>query len=835
MDTKTQDLFLKVSRPSRYIGNEINAVKKDYSKVKLSIALAFPDVYEVGMSHQGLKILYHILNESDRIAAERVYAPWLDMEKEMRKNGIRLSTLESNRDLMDFDIIGFSLQHELSYSNVLNMLSLSGIPFDSADRDGYPLIIAGGPACFNPEPVADFFDAILIGDGEEASLQICETVMAGKSHSAGKKEILHELRKIRGVYIPSFFSPEYRADGSFCRIEPLVSGYEVVKKAIVPDIGIYPFPSDQVVPFAPLIHDRLAIEISRGCTRGCRFCQAGMIYRPVRERDPDIIINITEEALRLTGFEELSLLSLSSGDYSYIAPLIKELMDRHSKNKVAVSLPSLRIDSIEPIWFEQVKRVRKTGFTMAPEAGNDRLRRIINKSLTNVDILNMARDVYKAGWNLIKLYFMIGLPFEEEQDLVDIITLAKQVANRSGRKGSKNVLNISVGTFVPKAHTPFMWESQIEYEESRRRIDLIRNAFKGGAIKVKWNQPELSRLEGIFSRGDRRLSKALIEAWKAGARFDAWGECFIMEVWEEAFARLGIDQEYYLYRERSFDEVLPWDHIDSGISKEYLLSERQKAVEAVISPDCREGCLNCGVCDHKKVRQIISNRLPRSITVSERNPIGKEDKVKKKYRLIFSKMGPVRFLSHLELARSMIRAFKRAGLNIVFSRGYHPMPRVSFVYALPVGIESKHESMDIVIYDDISIPSLKERINQQLPEGIKIKDIEDISLLNKGSRLIESHFKIRLNGLILDKNRLDVFTASDSFIIIKKTKKGGRKIDVKTLIKSIKFISNDIMELKIIHRQGPEIKLLRIIEEIFKIEAFDMEKINILKTGQILG
>lgn len=830
-----QDLLLKVNRPSRYIGNEINAVKKDYSRIELSIALAFPDVYEVGMSHQGLKILYHILNEFDWIAAERVYAPWVDMEEVMRKNGIRLSTLESNRDLMDFDIIGFSLQHELSYSNVLNMLNLSGIPFNSAERKGYPLIIAGGPACFNPEPVADFFDLILIGDGEEATLQICKTVREGKSHNAAKEEILHELRKIRGVYIPSFFRPHYRPDGSFSHMEPLVGGYEVVRKAIVPDIGGYPFPSDQVVPFAPLVHDRLAIEISRGCTRGCRFCQAGMIYRPVRERDPDAVIEKIEEALRFTGFEELSLLSLSSGDYSCIAPLIKELMDRHSNDKVAVSLPSLRIDSIDPFWFEQIKRVRKTGFTMAPEAGNDRLRRIINKSLTNEGILNMARDMYKAGWNLIKLYFMIGLPFEEEQDVLDIIKLARQVADGSKRKGNKNVLNISVSTFVPKAHTPFMWESQIRYDESRRKIDIIRDAFKGRAIKVKWNQPELSWLEGIFSRGDRRLSKVLIEAWKTGVRFDAWGEHFRMDIWSDAFARLGIDPEFYLYRERSFDEVLPWDHIDSTVSKEYLIKERQKAAEAVITPDCREGCLNCGVCDHKKVRKIISNRLPQPIAISESSALSLEEKDKKKYRLIFSKVGPARFLSHLELARSMIRAFKRAGLNIVFSRGYHPMPRVSFVYALPVGIESDHESMDVEIYNDISITTLKEKINQQLPEGIKIKDIDDITLLKTGPCLIESHYKILLDGLILDKACLDNYMASDSFIVSKKTKKGERKIDVKTLTKSIKFISNDVIELKIIHRQGPEITPVRIIEEIFKIEASDMDRIKILKAGQVLG
>ncbi|MBN2419605.1 MAG: TIGR03960 family B12-binding radical SAM protein, partial [Deltaproteobacteria bacterium] len=473
MEMSYSDFLLKVSKPSRYIGHEINIVKKNESDVDVTMALAFPDVYEVGMSHQGLKILYGILNNHSWIAAERVFCPWPDMENEIRISGQRLRSLESDKPLNYFDILGFSIQHELCYSNILTMLDLAGIPFLSSDRcETFPLIIAGGPACFNPEPVADIFDAILIGDGENAVVQLCNIVREGKKNNKTKDQILRALSNIKGFYIPSFFKPHYNDDKKFTFIEPLVKGYEKVEKSVIADMSESPFPVTQVIPFTQLVHDRLSVEISRGCTRGCRFCQAGMIYRPVRERKPDDILQLADRALSSTGFEEMSLLSLSSGDYSCIAPLIKELMDRQADRKVAISLPSLRIDSIDPFWFEQIKRVRKTGFTMAPEAGTDRLRKIINKTLTNEEIIKTSSDVYAAGWKLIKLYFMIGLPGETEEDLYGIIDLAKKVASASRSKGKKDVLNISVSTFVPKAHTPFMWEPQIEYKESFRRINV---------------------------------------------------------------------------------------------------------------------------------------------------------------------------------------------------------------------------------------------------------------------------------------------------------------------------------------------------------------------------
>lgn len=715
--------LLNVDKPARYMGGEVGIIRKESPEIRF--VLAFPDVYEIGMSHLGFQILYNILNSYDWLAAERVYAPWPDREAQLEQSGKLLCTLESSAPLAAADIIGFTLQHELSYTNILNMLRLAEVPLMAAERqNAWPLVLGGGPCAYNPEPLADFFDAFLIGDGEEAAPEIAKLCREMKRSGAKKSELLERLATIPGVYVPSFFSVEYLDDGCVAKIVALKDGYPKVKRRFLSDLETAPYPTAPVIPFLKTVHDRVSMEIGRGCTRGCRFCQAGYIYRPLRERTPEKILETIENTLKHTGYEEVSLLSLAAGDYGCLTPLLKELMARYAESKVAVSLPSLRVGTLSDELVEEVKKVRKTGLTLAPEAGSERLRQAINKGISEEALLKDANSAFSAGWRLIKLYFMIGLPTETMADISEIVDLAKRVKSE-GRSCGGGDVNVSVSSFVPKAHTPFQWEEQISYEEILAKQEFLRNELKKRKLKFKWHDAPLSVVEGVFARGDRRLGAVLLEAVKLGCHFDSWGDHFNFSKWQKAFAATGLDPRFYL-RRRAVDEVLPWDHIDSGVSRDFLLTERRKAVDCEFTHDCREGaCTSCGVCDFKEVRNRLAVNDVSISTESDVQAVSDSDsimaaEVGQRIRVNYTKTGAMIFLSHLEMLTLFTRAVKRADIPVKYSQGFHPHPKFSFATALSVGVESIAEYLDIEVAPEFGADLLKESLNRTLPKGVSV-------------------------------------------------------------------------------------------------------------------
>jgi radical SAM family uncharacterized protein/radical SAM-linked protein len=664
------------------------------------MALAFPDVYEIGMSHLGLKILYDVINARDGLYAERVFAPWPDMERVMRENKIPLKTLESKTPLQNLDLIGFSLQYELCATTVLQMLDLGGIPLRSALRsDGDPLVIAGGPVSLNPNPLSAFIDAFVMGDGEDVILEVaCQCI-----HSKGKKEsrrdLLERMKALEGVYVPLLHRQG-----------------DVIKKRVVADLDKAHFPTEIIVPFAETVHDRVGVEVARGCTRGCRFCQAGMVYRPVRERSQSTVTRLVKESLGSTGYDEVALLSLSTGDYSGISPLIKKLNEDLAPEMTAISLPSLRTDTFDAQMAEEIRKVRKTGFTLAPEAGSDRLRRIINKGNSEEDLEYALTKAFEYGWTAVKLYFMIGLPLETDTDLDGIVKLLRKAEKLS--KGKK--ITAAVSCFVPKAHTPFQWAEQIGLNELERKQRYLKDSLYRSRVRLKFHSRKMSYLEGILARGDSRLCPVIETAYAKGARFDGWDDQLKFQLWLDALVENNVDPDEFL-GPREIDHLLPWDFIDVGVSKDFLKEEWEKASYEAGTSDCRKGeCSACGVCDFQEVYPRIGmmgnqEDLP---AMSLRRPTS--ELVPRRFLLKYEKAGVMSLLGHHDVARAFLRAFRRAGLALDYSKGFHPHPKMRFSPPTGMGIQSLCEFVDFDLLDlTIDENALFGTLTASLPPGLR--------------------------------------------------------------------------------------------------------------------
>jgi radical SAM family uncharacterized protein/radical SAM-linked protein len=887
--TEYERLLPSVEKPGRYVGDERGAVRKDLSRAAVRFALCFPEVYEIAQSHLGLQILYDVLNRRPEVAAERCYAPWHDLEAQLRAHGLPLVSLENHLPLRDFHIVGFSLQYELTYTNLLTMLELGGIPLRSATRTANdPLVVAGGPCAFNPEPLAPFLDAVVLGDGEEVVGQLVDAIAVWDRRD--RLTLLRMLAGLPGLYVPAFFTPRYHADGTIAEIVALDPERPTVSKRILPDLDAFPPPTDPIVPNLGVVHDRASVEVMRGCVKGCRFCQAGYVYRPLRERNPEGVVASTRALIARTGYEEVSLLSLSTGDYSGVNPVLKSLMDELAPRHVAVSLPSTRVDALSPRILEEIRRVRKTGFTLAPEAGTQRLRNVIQKEYREEELLEAARLFADLGWRSLKLYFMIGLPSETEDDVLGIAELAGRV--KRAARGRLRV-TASVSTFSPKPHTPFQWAAQLDVEETQSRQALLRRELGRRGIEFRWHDSQLSWLEGLFARGDRRLGDVIETAQRAGARFDGWSDHCRLDLWRDALAAHGLDAGRYL-RRRPLGEVLPWDHLDAGVSARFLRQDLARAVEGSLTPDCSiERCTYCGACDFKAVRNVdyhpagakggdhrggqvsrwaemlvpggahdtalpewetrtwrrirsaVALRraarmplaaaphavdaapLPASLVPGNGAPPGTSGEgnaeewlgavpssllpastsapAVQRIRLRYRKVGTARFIGTRELATVFARAARRAGLPVAFSRGHHPLPRLSFGPALPLGASSEDELLDVELTAAISPAIARARLAGELPDGLDLLGAVEIPRAARSIDQSVTGFRWRIELADLPdppssaavREAVARFHRGGALAVRKSGKRGERIVDARPAVTALEVVRPGCLALEI--------------------------------------
>ncbi len=830
-----------VQKPARYLGGEFGAKPKDWASVKARVCLAFPDLYDIGMSHLGFKILYKILNDAPHTLAERAYAPWVDMQDELRKRGLALLSLETARPLRDFDVVGFSLQFELTYTNVLTMLDLGGIPLRSSDRgEDDPLVIAGGPTATHPEPLSAFVDAFVIGDGEERAADVALLWTDLKARGVSRADRLRELSKLSGLYVPSLYATTIEADTGFEVVDrALVETARLpVDRALVDDLNRFPFPDDGPVGGPEAIFDRMSIEIARGCTEGCRFCQAGMIYRPVRERDPEQIVNTVVSAVRKSGYDEASLTSLSTADYSCIAPLIKKVVDRLAPEKVSLGVSSLRAYGLDEDVLDDLQRVRASGVTFAPEAGSQRMRDVVNKNVTEEQLMTTAERIFSRGWISMKLYFMIGLPTEEESDVREIVRVGAR-AQETGRrvKKERNIggapkVTVSVSTHVPKPHTPFQWCAMNPASEVLAKQAWLKDEVRTTNVDLKMHDCTTSWLEGVFARGDRRLCNVLERAYRAGARFDSWEDQLDIDVWVAAFEAEGVDPTTYLGT-IPVTARLPWDHISVGLEEGFLAREYRKALASRLSPPCGKAagafvqatnlddaladtrklvCYDCGVaCDMSAMRQerveylvklgakarVVAKPLPPPIQANKKK--GPPPRIvqgeARRYRFAYTKLGPSAFLSHLDLIRVLPRAFRRLDIPLYYSSGYHPKAEMTFGPALSLGVSSLEELVDVKITADLDAAETAIALNDGLPDGIRFLRGVRLGPQDAGvSRIIDSgRYAVAIARSVLAgeggdswlAGRVNELMAKSEHKVLRKIDGLGKWVDVRAFLRSI--------------------------------------------------
>ncbi len=850
-----------VEKPGRYVGLERNVTRKDLAKAEVTLALAFPDTYEIGMSHTGLKILYEIVNRRPDFACERVYAPWVDLEAKMREAGIPLFSTESFAPAADFDVLGFSLQAELNYSNILNMLDLAGLPVWQRDRrETDPVVLGGGPCTANPEPIAEFFDAFLVGDAEEALPLFLDAYRDARRQGLSRRDLLAHLASIDGIYVPSFYDVRYDAQGRITAIDrndPRAP--ERAKRTWVPVLKPDYYPEKPMVPSVEIVQDRLGLEVMRGCTQGCRFCQAGYWYRPVRELDPGDVADMTKKFIAESGWSEVGLLSLSTADYSQIEPLVKCLAPQLSDRRVSISLPSLRAEAFSVGLADAVSEVRKSGFTFAPETGSDRLRRVINKTFTNADMVAAADVAFSRGWDLIKVYTMIGLPTETGPDLDELVTLVKDILAQGKKHGRKDV-NVSVGSFVPKSWTPFQWAPFDSVETLERKLTYLKERFRflRGA-KMKWHEPREAEIECTLSRGDRRMGRILHTAWKSGVRFDGWTEHFRYDLWMKAFEAEGIPKESYL-RAYDLDEILPWDVLDVSIKKRWLQIELIKAKKEMRTEDCKWGhCYACGVPGNG-TDTVLAKAMPGSLPTFDsavpvpEDPASYRDVAKGaayrqkampdlapavrirgnqgtqvfRHRVTFAKTGDARFLSHRNTMDVFERAIRAAGLPARYSEGFNPHMKLSMGPALPLGLESLHEVFDVEGRSPFPDVAAAE-IGSKLPAGI---DVLEVRLLAAGEPALSKAVKTARYAVLLDSPE-HIGRASDA--LANGWREAMPALKALSLETGADGGSRLLFEVNLDQSNGPTTTPKKVLEALLLLPPPEQASLSVTREATVLG